>query len=260
MNVILLGSGNTATVLAKLMTHYQHRIVQVWSRSFSNAQTLAQETGAEAISSLSQITADADVCVLAVSDDAIAGIASQLRLKKKVLVHTAGSVSINVLKNASPNYGVLYPLQSLRKEATSLPVIPFLVDGNSDEVKVFLHDFAKQLSGNVALAGDEQRLHMHLAAVIVSNFTNHLYAVTEAYCRQHELEFNMLFPLIQNVADRLQEGSAFDLQTGPARRNDAATIEKHLNLLKNDEQLYRLYQTITNSILQMYHKKEELRS
>ncbi|MBX9783871.1 MAG: DUF2520 domain-containing protein [Chitinophagaceae bacterium] len=259
MNVILLGSGNTATALAKLMIQHEHRVVQVWSRSFANAQTLAGETGAEAIRSLSQITADADLCVLAVSDDAVADIAAQLHLRKSVLVHTAGSVSIDVLKNASLNYGVLYPLQSLRKEATSLPGIPFLTDGNTNEVKVMLYDFAKQLSGKVAFADDDQRLHMHLAAVMVSNFTNHLYAVTELFCKEHQLPFSMLLPLIQNVAGRLEDGNAFDLQTGPARRNDAATIQKHLDLLKNNEQLYQLYQTITNSILQMYHKKEELR-
>ena len=50
----------------------------------------------------------------------------------KLVLHTAGSVSKDVLKNISYNYGVLYPLQSLRKESHEIPEIPFLVDGNND--------------------------------------------------------------------------------------------------------------------------------
>jgi predicted short-subunit dehydrogenase-like oxidoreductase (DUF2520 family) len=208
--------------------------------------------GAGVIDSLSNITSHADICMLAVADSVIAGIASQLKLKKKVLVHTAGSVSMHVLKNASPNYGVLYPLQSLRKEMKTIPPIPFLVDGNSDEVKVLLYDFALHLSGHAQIAGDEQRLQMHLSAVMVSNFTNHLYALAEDYCNRRQLSFAMLQPLIAEVAGRLAEGNAKQMQTGPARRADTATIQKHLDLLKDNPALHELYQIFSDSIQKMY--------
>ncbi len=252
MNVVIIGSGNTATVLAQLIAAAGHAIVQVWSRDFLNATELATSVNANAIHSLHEITTDADLCIVAVTDKAIETIAAQLKLRKKVLVHTAGSVSINVLKNSSPNYGVLYPLQSLRKEMTAFPTIPFLVDGNSDEVKVLLYDFAKQLSGNAEFAADKQRLQMHLSAVIVSNFTNHLYVLAQDYCKQHQLSFQLLQPLISEVANRLQNEHAYDLQTGPARRGDEETIEKHLQLLQQHPQLFKIYQQLTESIKTMY--------
>ena len=127
MNIVILGSGNTATVLAKLMHTAGHSIVQVWSRNQQHAAELAKQVQSKAIYSLQEITAEADLCMIAVSDKAIGEVAAELTLKKKVLVHTAGSVSMEVLKNASPNYGVLYPLQSLRKEMTVLPAVPFLM-------------------------------------------------------------------------------------------------------------------------------------
>ncbi len=255
MNIVILGSGNTATVLAKMMHAAGHTIVQVWSRNQQHAAELAGQVQAKAITSLAEISTDADLCTIAVSDKAISEVAAGLKLKKKVLVHTAGSVSMDVLKNASPNYGILYPLQSLRKEAMVIPAIPFLIDGNSDDVKAMLKDFALSISGKAEVANDEERLQMHLAAVIASNFTNHLYAVTEDFCRKRQLDFDLLLPLIQEVANRLNQGQAIDMQTGPARRADDATIQKHLNMLKADQHLHDLYQLLSESIYHLYNKK-----
>ncbi len=259
MNIVLLGSGNTATVLARLMVAKQHSIVQVWSRTIANAHELTSKVGGIAIEFLTDITKEADLYMIAVADDAVSTVAAQLQIKNKTIVHTAGSVSKDVLSTASANYGILYPLQSLRKDMTTVPEIPFLVDANSDELKVLLYDFTKELSRSVAFANDEERLHMHLAAVVVNNFTNHLYAVAENLCKQQDLNFQMLLPLIQETAQRLIQVSAIDAQTGPARRGDRATINKHLHLLKENEKLQFIYQTLSNSILDMYHKKEELR-
>lgn len=259
MNIVILGSGHAATVLAQLMHSKGHTILQVWSRSAVHAKELAAKVNANVLTELQEIDRSADLCVLSVTDDAVAGIAAQLSLKKKILVHSAGAVSMNVLQGASPNYGVLYPLQSLRKELRTIPEIPFLVDGNSEEVKVLLADFAATLSPHVQVAGDDERMHLHLAAVIVNNFTNHLYAVTEQYCNGHQLSFQMLHPLIMETAERLKAETARQLQTGPARRGDEQTMQKHLQLLNNEPELQDLYKTISNSILKMYHKNKELR-
>ena len=259
MNIVLLGSGNTATVLAKLMVAKQHSIVQVWSRTLTNAHELTTKVGGIAFEFLNDITKEADLYIIAVADDAVGTVAAQLQLKNKIIVHTAGSVSKEFLQNTSANYGVLYPLQSLRREMEEIPEIPFFIDANSKEVKVLLYDFAKELSRSVAFANDAERLHMHLAAVVVNNFTNHLYAVAENFCSEKQLHFQMLMPLIKETAMRLTQVSAKDAQTGPARRGDRATINKHLHLLKENKKLQFIYQTLSNSILDMYHKKEELR-
>jgi predicted short-subunit dehydrogenase-like oxidoreductase (DUF2520 family) len=259
MNIVFIGSGNAATLLAKLMHAKGHTILQVWSRNAQHALRLAKKVGAETIQDLKNINPAADICVLAVSDIAIDEIARQLSLKRKILVHTAGAVSYDVLRGASPNYGVLYPLQSLNGEAEEIPEIPFLVDGNSDDVKVILLDFASTLSEHVKLADDRERLQLHLAAVIVNNFTNHLFALTEDFCNKYHLDFTLLHPLIQETAQRLKKRTAAELQTGPAKRGDSDTIQKHMQLLNDEPALLHLYQTISNSILGMYHKNKELR-
>lgn len=254
MKVVLIGSGNTATVLARMMTAAGHSVLQVWSRTLQHAEELAKQVHAVAINSLKDLSPDADIYLITVNDKAIADTASKLKPGKKLVVHTAGSVSREVLKNTSPNYGVLYPLQSLRKEMTIIPPIPFLVDGNTDEVKALLSDFASSLSDKVQIANDETRLQMHLAAVMVSNFTNHLYALTEDYCNERHLNFQLLHPLIIEVACRLDQGKALDMQTGPARRGDEETIQKHLEMLQDYPQSQKIYQLFSESIMKMYKK------
>ncbi len=255
MNVVLLGSGNTAMVLAKMIKTAGHSVLQVWSRSYDHAEELATRVAATATDSLNDLNLQADLYIVAVSDKAIPEIASKLNVDKKLVVHTAGSVSKDVFKKTSANYGVLYPLQSLRKEMIILPPVPFLVDGNTDEVIALLHDFALSISDHVQVAKDETRMQMHLAAVMVSNFTNHLYALTEDYCKDRRLDFNLLHPLIIEVACRLTQGNALDMQTGPARRGDEETINKHLLLLEIDKHLQDLYHEFSESIRTLYRKK-----
>jgi predicted short-subunit dehydrogenase-like oxidoreductase (DUF2520 family) len=159
-----------------------------------------------------------------------------------------------VLQEASENYGVLYPLQSMRKEIKQLPAIPFLTDANNTATKKILNHFAKQLSPQVQQAGDEQRLKFHLNAIFVSNFSNHLYALSEKFCAEEKLDFSLLKPLIKETASRMELYSAAQMQTGPAMRGDTNTLEKHFQLLKNNSSLEKIYRIMTDSILHFYGK------
>jgi predicted short-subunit dehydrogenase-like oxidoreductase (DUF2520 family) len=248
MRIVILGIGNVATVLGRMIREAEHEIVQVWGRSETGARNLADGLSAGYTTNLQSIDKGADLYLVAVSDSAIPAVADVLRLDRKLVVHTAGSVSKTVLKPCSSNYGVLYPLQSLRKEIPVLPVIPFLVDGNTGDDTALLMDFAKTLSADVQVAGDEDRLKLHVAAVIVSNFTNHLYVLAEDYCKEAGVNFKLLLPLINAIAGRLDQFSPSRLQTGPAIRNDGQTIESHLALLSDHPGLKEMYRLFTKSI------------
>lgn len=252
MRIVIIGTGNVATILGKRFLAADHEIVQVCGRDILQAGELADVLNATASNNLKAPDPSADLYVMAVSDGAIASIAAQLRLDKKLVVHTAGSVSKDVLSVCSKNYGVLYPVQSLRSELNELPDIPFLVDGNAEDDLALITEFAGSLSHQVQQASDEQRLKLHVAAVIVSNFTNHLYTLAKAYCLQEKVDFAMLLPLITAVADRLHDHEPAAVQTGPAVRNDEATIQKHLELLQQHPALKTLYVLFSESIRKMY--------
>jgi predicted short-subunit dehydrogenase-like oxidoreductase (DUF2520 family) len=249
MNIIIIGTGNTATVLSRKLKDAGHRILQVFGRDASAASKLAYELDTESTNYWSVIKKDADVYLIAVSDDAISEVAKYLHVPGKVVAHTAASVSKDILKKTSHHYGVFYPLQSLRKDREGTPEVPIFVDASDDTAKKILESLAHSIAGEqVAEANDDARLKLHIAAVIVGNFTNYLYVMAEDYCRKENIDFKQLLPLIEETAERVKTISPRQAQTGPAFRHDMETIKRHLDLLKTHPQLKKLYEFMTETI------------
>lgn len=250
MRVVIIGAGNVASVFGRLISAANHEIIQVYSRSISSAQSLGKELGCSFVDNLEAVDLTADIYILAITDNALQSIQDSLFLGDKLVVHTAGSVSKKVLSNISSQYGVLYPLQSLRKDQSAdQSIIPLLIDANKESVLSIIEQFAFTLSSVVSIVGDEKRLCLHLAAVIVNNFTNHLYTLTAEYCKNEEVDFKMLQPIIEQTALRLRANLPADLQTGPAIRNDQSTLDKHIQALSNHPELKTIYLTFTESLL-----------
>ncbi|MFZ1529133.1 MAG: F420-dependent NADP oxidoreductase [Ferruginibacter sp.] len=249
MKIVLIGSGNVATVLGRLIVQKGHSVKQVISQDINRAKELADELQASCADTSAAVDMDSDLVIISISDSNLEFVLSEVRDKRKPVVHTAGGVNKDVLKKYSDNYGVLYPVQTLRKQMTEIPRIPFLVDGSSEEMIEFVENFAKTLSGDVNRANDEERIRLHLAAVIVSNFTNYMYSIAEDYCKKEKVDFNILKPLIMETAQRVMEHSPAEVQTGPAVRKDIQTMDKHLRLLVNYPKLRTTYLRITDSIM-----------
>ena len=249
MKIALIGSGNVATVLGRLIVKNNHQVCQVISRDAAHAKILADELGAGYADFDGSPDRTADLYIIAISDTALDNFFVKGALSDKVVVHTAGSVSKDILKNFSGHYGVLYPLQTLRKEMEQIPPVPLLVDGSDEETTDYIEVFARSISGDVQRVNDEQRLKLHAAAVIVSNFTNHLYAIAEDFCGKENVDFNMLKPLILETAMRINQASPSKVQTGPAIRKDILTLDKHLRLFTAHPKLRTMYLRLTDSIM-----------
>lgn len=222
--------------------------MQVFARNEAAGALLAAALDAKAVSDSNDIDQTADIYLVALADSALPQLHEWLQLDKRLVVHTAAAVSKDVLKNVSRNYGVLYPLQTLRREQEQLPPIPFLVDGNTPDDLALITDFARTLSGQVMQAGDELRLRVHVAAVFVNNFTNHLYVLAEDFCRKEGVDFSLLLPLIDETARRIHTLSPKTSQTGPALRKDRLTIGKHLEVLQGHAELKKIYELLSDSI------------
>ncbi|MEO5995527.1 MAG: DUF2520 domain-containing protein [Chitinophagaceae bacterium] len=248
MNVVIIGTGNVATVLGRLFKKTGATIKQVFGRNRDNTAALASELNSLPCSEWSSIDKEADLYLVAIADTALYDLGQQLVLSNQLVVHTAGSVTKDVLKNISKNYGVLYPLQSLRKEMPLLTEIPLLIDGNNEQTRQTIWEIALRLSSNISFMGDEGRLKLHVAAIYMNNFTNHLYAVTEDFCKKEDVSFNLLLPLAMETVKRINLVSPSQVVTGPAARKDEITIKKHLHLLRAYPSIQKLYQQLTNSI------------
>ena len=250
MRVVIIGAGNVASVLGRRVKNSGHEIIQVSSRNYDTAKILADELGCHASSDFAELDKTGDIFLVAMSDAALNELKEKINVGDKIVVHTAGSVCRDILKDVSSNYGVLYPLQSLRKEnSNDTVVIPLMIDGNNDHSRYHINEFAKTISSVVSFADDEHRLKLHTAAVLSSNFANHLFCLAKEFCDNEKIDFKLLVPLIEETANRLHNFSPCDMQTGPAARKDIATLDKHLRLLTAYPKLRTLYLRMTDSIM-----------
>jgi len=252
MDVVMIGAGNVAHVLGRALKHAGHNIVSIWNRDIQKAHTLANELSATAVEKPEQLPQDADLYILAVSDQAIGELAASVKISKGILIHNAGTVRIDVLAPAAEKYGVLWPMKMIRTSMNELGNCTIVIDGNDDNTKRQLQQLAEQLSDKVAVADDETRQKMHLIAAISSNFTNHMYHLAADYCKNAGIDFSLFYPLIESAALQIETAYPGDVQAGPAFRGDTATIERHRTLLTGNPGLLRLYDEVTLSIREKF--------
>ena len=253
IEIVLLGSGNVATHLFKAFSAAEGiRVKQVYNHSKGSLDFFRSHT--EVTTNISEL-APADVYLLALKDDVIHEVSENLKHQNGLVVHTSGSVSLDALGNCSRR-GVFYPLQTFSKDnEVNYCTIPFCLEANQPEDLELLKKVAEKISGQSFEISSEQRKKLHLSAVFVCNFVNHLYAVGEQICHKSEIPFEILKPLILETANKVQHASPAMVQTGPAIRNDRSTIDAHLQLLESSEENRKIYQLLTSAI-KTFHGKE----
>lgn len=202
---------------------------------------------------LENLDNDADLILICVSDNAIVEVAEKLKGLKTLVAHTAGSVSINVLKDITENYGVFYPLQTFTRgvELKYLD-IPFFIEASSPEALSKLNYYASLISDQIIEIDSEKRKYLHLASVFVCNFTNALAGVSEVILKEADMDYKVILPLMKQTVDKLYSLSPTIAQTGPAARKDTTVMEMHMKILETWPQLRDLYKTFSNLILTQY--------
>ncbi|HEX8516528.1 MAG TPA: Rossmann-like and DUF2520 domain-containing protein [Bacteroidia bacterium] len=247
-NITIIGAGNVGTQLGLALFNAGYKIGQVYSQTKSSSSTLAKKLQAESITDLKKIKAGSSVYIIAVKDDAIESVVKKLRLSNEIVVHTSGSISIDILKKCSKNYGVFYPLQTFTKgKNINFREVPICIEGNNKVTSTTLQYFAKSISGNVQIIDSQQRQIIHLAAVFACNFSNHMYAIAEEILKKNKLSLDILKPLIAETAEKIKTHAPADVQTGPAVRGDKKVMKGHLKILK-DKKLKNIYKIISTDI------------
>ncbi len=251
--IALAGSGNIAWHLANGLKLLGYRITRIWSQNYSNASELAESCCATACKEIARLSEDADMIIIAVADKAIENVASGIGQFGGIVAHTAGSVSMDVLQNYCEKYGVLYPLQTISKGTeVALSKVPFFIEASSGEVLESIQKIASSLSTKIYEADSHQRMLVHVAAVFASNYSNFLYSISNEVIQSSGLPKEVLYPLIMETARKATSGDPDEMQTGPARRHDTTTIQKHLETLASLPEYAELYRLLSNLISEKY--------
>ena len=253
-NIVIIGAGNVGTRLACALNDAGCNIVQIAGRRSIAVETLAKTLDTDFTLSLAKIIKGQDLYILALPDNAMEEVLGELDLTDELLVHTSGSVPMEILIPFSENVGVFYPLQTFtRNREIDLKVVPFLMEANRIDTEDSLVGLGKMLSANVNVADSEKRLQMHVAAVFASNFSNHMYDIAREIMQDNGFDFDLLVPLITETAAKAVEMGPDNSQTGPALRKDMEIIAKHLELLKNKPAARELYDRISKNIIDQTH-------
>jgi len=252
--IVLIGAGNLATQLGKALKRSGLDVVQVYSRTKEAAKALADVLECKFTTSLDELQ-PCDLCVVSVKDDALESVLRQIRIRTTV-VHTAGSIPMELLSRYFKDFGVFYPLQTFSKQReVDFSTIPICLEASSEVVLEDLKDLAGKLSSCVQTIHSDERRLLHLAAVFTCNFVNHCYQIGDAMLEERGLSFDLMKPLIQETSQKIMDMKPIDAQTGPAVRMDETIMNKHLELLADHPERKNIYQLLSESIYKTQNNK-----
>lgn len=251
----IIGEGNVSFHLASgICCIPEVTEIRILSRSKKKEDLFAPISDKIKCRLLSEFDFSIPLSILAISDDALSEVIKDFKDYEHLIVHTSGSTSTSLFSELNyKNYGALYPLQTFSySKEISWPGIPFFITANSKNNEYYLIDFCKELSSEVQLINDEQRLSIHIAAVFVNNFTNQLFTLADQWLNKNSLNFDILKPLIFETLSKLNNLTPYEAQTGPALRKDIKTLAKHKLRLTGEEELQKIYEMMTRSIIETH--------
>lgn len=251
-SISIVGAGNVAVHLATGLSKAGIRVDYCWNRTQEKAIKLAEQLQCEVASTIAELS-KSDLILCAVSDDALPLVIPQLSAIAPV-VATSGTVDVIANSGHFP-VGVFYPLQTFSKNrSVDLSVVPIFIESNSPEFTHSLVELGLKISSTVTELPWKKRVQLHLAAVFVNNFTNHLIDIAQQQLTQADLSFDWLKPLLLETVEKLNDQTAFNAQTGPARRADLKTIERHIAMLPTEQAA--IYKLLSSSIQQRYQQHD----
>ena len=256
-SVGIIGAGNLAFNLAANLKVRGHSLEIVLSRNPDSAKALVEHWRGVPFGGMeTEIPADLDLLFLCVPDHEIGKVGKALEGKvgkQTSVVHCSGSMSIEELEGFGENAGVMWPVQTLTKEhVANFESIPLVIETRSGSAES-LKGLAETLSEKVQEMDSPARRKAHMGAVFASNFANFMWIVSEELVEGEEGQgFELYVPLMREQAKKARKFGPLNVQTGPAKRGDQGTIEKHLELLKDQPELQTLYRLISAEIAKRF--------
>ena len=261
MKIAIIGAGNVATHLACALKQVGYPILQIYSHTLQSAQCLGEKLGVPYTNCVWDITGEADLYIVAIKDAVLTGFIPELvKGKEKALfVHTAGSMPLDIWKEWTDHYGVLYPMQTFsKKREVDFTTIPFFIEAVHEADLAKLERIAADLGSKYYRVDSEQRKKIHLAAVFACNFANHMYALSAEILGKEGIPFSVMESLIDETARKVHELTPVAAQTGPAVRYDTNVMNRQLSLLEDEPEMQEIYQKVSDSIHRLATKQDKI--
>ena len=206
----------------------------------------------------------ADVYIYTVVDHVLREVVSKVHAPKALHVHTSGSMPIDVFGEDKPHAGVLYFFQSFSREVLidDWSGIPCFIEGRNIDDIAAIYSLAQTLTSRIYEANQQDRERLHIAGIFANNYTNLMYRIAEDVLKGTQIPFEALLPLIDQTSAKMHSMRPAEAQTGPAKRNDQAVINHHIDVISNlgfqisnfsSQEIASLYQELAGLIVKAHN-------
>ncbi len=245
MRIALIGNGNLAWHLSAAFRNKGLHIDAHLSRSSDRL------LGWPIFSTWEDMPQDIDLYLLAVPDASISEVSSCIASHAAV-VHFSGGTSIEAINQR--HRAVCWPCQTLTAGTViDYASIPVVFECSDDHTQQLIGKSLRQAWGIWTEASGEQRVKAHAAAVFSNNFTNHMQHIAHQLLHEAGLSTKLLQPMVKAHMQLLDSFEPSEVQTGPAKRNDLTTVQRHIHAMQHHEDWKKLYELITEDIITTYH-------
>jgi predicted short-subunit dehydrogenase-like oxidoreductase (DUF2520 family) len=254
-NISFAGAGRVASALCKRISETGFKIDHIASPTEERGRKLADECKTSWSPDLS-FPLSTDIVIVAVPDHMLSTVLENTRCGPETLImHTAASYGIDIFPERMSHKGVFYPLQTFSPgREVDFKGLPFLLESSDRQSSDIMADLVAAVGGRSYFINADQRIMVHLAAVFICNFSNHLLTLGKQISDKAGVLFEIFYPLLRETASKAMDLGPEKSQTGPALRNDRNTIEKHLELLSFSPELQKMYKEISMSIINLHNK------
>jgi predicted short-subunit dehydrogenase-like oxidoreductase (DUF2520 family) len=261
------GAGPVATALAGAMRLGGVPVLGLWARRAPAARAAGSAAGVAAFSSAPpDVLLEAEVVVLAVRDAAVHEVAvmlvgTGLVNKRHVLLHCAGAASAEELLGGVADrvggIGTLHPLSAIADGRTAMRALKgtvFGIEGN-DPGRRAAEQLVSAIGGHVLALNSTQMATYHCAAALASNYVVATLDAAAAVLTGAGISAadaaQALVPLAEGALGNVRAKGTTDGLTGPVRRGDAQTVQRHLEALRDKPELAEIYRALARRAVEI---------
>ena len=254
--ITIIGAGNVGSQLCEKLANCNFKIDGLVYNRNKPVEKLKKITNTFSFQEIDKISNHSDLYIIAVNDDQYQKVISTFPLKDKFIVHTSGSFGSHKLEKITERWGCLYPLQTInKKKEIDWNGVNFFIEASKKNDLLKIKGLCEKTGFKYHIADSKKREKLHIAAVLINNFTYHLLSSAKAFCKKNNIDYNYFQDLLFQSIKNVQDEDAFQLQTGPAKRKDLDLIKKQLELLENEESLKEIYDLFSQQIIQKHHNE-----
>jgi predicted short-subunit dehydrogenase-like oxidoreductase (DUF2520 family) len=268
-SITLVGAGSLAQVLIRLLPAAGYKIDEIVIRPKSEHKTigakLAREVGAR-LTTPKEANWRAGIVWLAVNDGAISAVAKSLApladWKSKIALHSSGALSsdeLAPLKRGGANVASAHPMMTfVPGRMPGMSGVAWTLEGDKKATST-VREIVRKLGGlSIAIDRRQKALYHAFGAFLSPLLIVHLETASQlaraSRIRRRELAAVMrpivqqtLLNFFENLSEKGGSGKAF---SGPLKRGDVETINRHLGALKGNRAALELYVALVSGALQ----------